>query len=329
MENMLITSGYDFEGYIITDYLGLCSGEAALGTGFLSSFGANLADLLGTNSSLYEEKLTDARDIALQNLISHAQSFGADGIIAVQIEYAVFSSDIMGVIANGTAVKLHKKNFTDVSVEIKETMFDCPLTPCKFLLSSFDSECYAQLVTSDASDNNVSVIKGNIVFTTVLEEEYKVNDIIFYDFSTENSNSSFYDLHPQTLVNKRSALTPLSIPINIIPLLKCASFKITKYIGVTKISNNLHEDNISTVSQNSTPKPERIDNSVLDEYLSYIKCLGSASEIYNYTIDFNSTHSGFMPEKLLSYIKSLASNERIYGNMAKDCLHEILSYYQK
>ena len=129
MENMLITSGYDFEGYIITDYLGLCSGEAALGTGFLSSFGANLADFLGTNSSLYEDKLTDARDIALKNLVSHAQSFGADGIIAVQIEYAVFSSDIMGVIANGTAVKLHKKNFTDVSVEIKESMFDCPLTP--------------------------------------------------------------------------------------------------------------------------------------------------------------------------------------------------------
>ena len=94
MENMLITSGYDFEGYIITDYLGLCSGEAALGTGFLSSFGANLADFLGTNSSLYEDKLTDARDIALKNLVSHAQSFGADGIIAVQIEYAVFSSDI-------------------------------------------------------------------------------------------------------------------------------------------------------------------------------------------------------------------------------------------
>ena len=57
MKNMLITSGYNFEGYEITDYLGLCSGEAALGTGFLSSLGAGIADFLGTNSTLYEEKL--------------------------------------------------------------------------------------------------------------------------------------------------------------------------------------------------------------------------------------------------------------------------------
>ena len=40
---MLITSGYNFEGYRITDYLGFCSGEAALGTGFLSSLGAGFS----------------------------------------------------------------------------------------------------------------------------------------------------------------------------------------------------------------------------------------------------------------------------------------------
>ena len=37
---MLLTSGYNFEGYVIKEYLGFCSGEYALGTGFLSSFGA-------------------------------------------------------------------------------------------------------------------------------------------------------------------------------------------------------------------------------------------------------------------------------------------------
>ena len=54
MNNIQITSGYNFEGYNIPESLGLCSGEAALGTGFLSSLGAGLADILGTNSTLYE-----------------------------------------------------------------------------------------------------------------------------------------------------------------------------------------------------------------------------------------------------------------------------------
>lgn len=44
---MLITSGCGFDGYRITKYLDFCSGECALGTGFLNSFGANLADFLG------------------------------------------------------------------------------------------------------------------------------------------------------------------------------------------------------------------------------------------------------------------------------------------
>ena len=44
---ILLTSGYNFEGYRIKKYLGFCSGECALGTGFLSSLGAGIADILG------------------------------------------------------------------------------------------------------------------------------------------------------------------------------------------------------------------------------------------------------------------------------------------
>ena len=40
---ILLTSGYNFEGYRIKKYLGFCSGECALGTGFLSSLGAEIA----------------------------------------------------------------------------------------------------------------------------------------------------------------------------------------------------------------------------------------------------------------------------------------------
>ena len=73
MKNIQITSGYNFEGYNITEYLGLCSGEAALGTGFLSSLGAGIADILGTNSTMYEEKLNNARNMALENIIHQAK----------------------------------------------------------------------------------------------------------------------------------------------------------------------------------------------------------------------------------------------------------------
>ena len=61
-KKMLMTSGYNFEGYTITEYLGVFSGECALGTGFLSSLGAGISDFLGTNSKMYSNKLKEAKE---------------------------------------------------------------------------------------------------------------------------------------------------------------------------------------------------------------------------------------------------------------------------
>lgn len=63
---MLITSGYNIEGYQIDEYLEYVSGESALGTAFLSSLGASIADILGTNSEMYSDKLIHAKEAAIK-----------------------------------------------------------------------------------------------------------------------------------------------------------------------------------------------------------------------------------------------------------------------
>ena len=94
---MKLTSGFNFENYEITDYLGFCSGEYALNTKFLSDF-----NLL----SSYSEKLEAAQKNALDLLISNAKQMGANAIIGLDIDYTTDDHDIMGVIANGTAVTI-------------------------------------------------------------------------------------------------------------------------------------------------------------------------------------------------------------------------------
>ena len=44
---MLITSGYNFQGYDIVSYLGHESVQVVLGTGFFSSFDASISDFCG------------------------------------------------------------------------------------------------------------------------------------------------------------------------------------------------------------------------------------------------------------------------------------------
>ena len=84
---MKLTSGFNFENYEITDYLGFCSGEYALNTKFLSDF-----NLL----SSYSEKLEAAQKNALDLLISNAKQMGANAIIGLDIDYTTDDHDIMG-----------------------------------------------------------------------------------------------------------------------------------------------------------------------------------------------------------------------------------------
>lgn len=318
MEDLLITSGYNFEGYKITAYLGLCSGEAALGTGFLSSLGASLADFLGTNSSMYEEKLNAARNIALDNLIEHARSCGANAIIAVQIEYTAFSADIMGVTANGTAVRIEEKNESSkTDIDIINFNPHIPVRPAKFSLFGSGTEHYLQVYLADISDNHISALKGDLTIVTVFDEKYEFKDMYFYDFKQVDNF-------------KISALTPVAFPSELTHVIKHASFSINKLIEDGKIIDNIAADINSEAGSND----EQVLNSnaamlLQHEYISYAKSLSSANEIYNYTLEFNTRHDEFVPSDLAKSIKTLAANERLYGNLSKDCIQAIVSYYKE
>ena len=83
MNNILLTSGYNFEGYSISEYLGVYSGECALGTGFLSTLGASLADFLGSNSTMYSDKLKTAKPYAMEQLMTRVENAGGNPLLAL------------------------------------------------------------------------------------------------------------------------------------------------------------------------------------------------------------------------------------------------------
>lgn len=105
----MLTTGYDFHGYTITKYLGIVSGEVVLGTGFLSEFSASFSDLLGEQSKAFAGKLESAKNAALMRLIQHSAEKGGNAIIGVGFDYITFTSNMIGVVANGTSVTIEKK----------------------------------------------------------------------------------------------------------------------------------------------------------------------------------------------------------------------------
>ncbi len=104
----MLTSGYNFEGYKITSYNGIVSGEVVLGTGFLSEFSASINDFFGSMSEEFGMKMKQAKDIATSKMIDSSIVNGGNAIIGVDFDYTTFGNNMIAVSANGTSVVIEK-----------------------------------------------------------------------------------------------------------------------------------------------------------------------------------------------------------------------------
>lgn len=315
---LMITSGFSFENYVITEYLGFCSGECVLGTGFLSSLGASLADMLGSTSTLYEGKLESAKRNALDELYSKAKSLGANAIIGIDVDYTTFSSDIMGVIANGTAVKIKPvDNEICISSQISVDNYnpDLSFRASTLLLSSLNGKHSFSLTLSGNFEGTISAINTDIILFSIFDEKFTLSDISFLNFEKAPYLSSI-----------TSSPTTCQLPQKILPLIKSSHVILKKYI---------FNDTLYTVTNNnllwSEKKKLDITNSIshglnIDEYMSYITSLSSAGEIMTYTQDINEKYNFISPE-LMKIISSHSSLERMYGNAKDSCIEKIKEYF--
>ena len=106
--NYLVTTTPSLEGYKIEQYLGIVADQCVLGTGYFSGLDASIADLTGSESSAYSEKLDIARQAAQIRAVKKAIKLGGNAIVGANLELAVFPNAMIGIIFKGTAVKVTK-----------------------------------------------------------------------------------------------------------------------------------------------------------------------------------------------------------------------------
>lgn len=84
---MLISSTNTIEGKVVTDYLGLVTGESLLGSNVYKDLFSGVRDVVGGRTSAYEEEINIAREMALNSMIEKAKDLGANAIIGMKISY--------------------------------------------------------------------------------------------------------------------------------------------------------------------------------------------------------------------------------------------------
>jgi uncharacterized protein YbjQ (UPF0145 family)/ribosomal protein L40E len=113
LETLLVTTTPTVQGRTVSQYLGVVSSVVVLGTGFGSELSASIADLLGTRASAFQEKLTRARKIVVQEMKEQALQRDGDGIVGLNIDYMTLTSNLLMVSGNGTVVKFSTQEGND------------------------------------------------------------------------------------------------------------------------------------------------------------------------------------------------------------------------
>lgn len=103
---MIVTTTPSIEGKAITGYLGIVTGEAIMGANVVRDIFASITDIVGGRSAAYEQKLSDARRIAMREMEDEARRLGADAVVGVDLDYEVIRDGMLMVSASGTAVRL-------------------------------------------------------------------------------------------------------------------------------------------------------------------------------------------------------------------------------
>ncbi len=104
--DIVATTTPGLEGRRIKRYIDVESVEVVFGTSPLTELTAGVEDFLGRNSTEFETKLQTAKRSALARLKYRALCLGGNAVVGVDLDYTEFSSNRVGVVANGTVVEV-------------------------------------------------------------------------------------------------------------------------------------------------------------------------------------------------------------------------------
>jgi uncharacterized protein YbjQ (UPF0145 family) len=103
---MLVVSTETIPGREVSETLGIARGSTVRARNIGRDIFAGLKNIVGGEISEYTKLLADAREQAIERMISDAERLGADAIVNVRFMTSAVMTGASEMLAYGTAVKL-------------------------------------------------------------------------------------------------------------------------------------------------------------------------------------------------------------------------------
>jgi uncharacterized protein YbjQ (UPF0145 family) len=103
---MIVTTTFSVPGREVAVILGVARGNAVRARHIGSDIVASLKNLVGGEIQEYTKLMAESREQALDRMIAHAESLGADAVVGMRLGTSMIMTHAAEIVAYGTAVKL-------------------------------------------------------------------------------------------------------------------------------------------------------------------------------------------------------------------------------
>ena len=104
IDSRFTTTAFQFDGYRITQTLGVVRGITVRSRSVIGTVGAKFQTIFGGNITMFTRLCEAAREEAFDILLVHAEELGANAIIGVRYDAGELMPGVTEVLCYGTAV---------------------------------------------------------------------------------------------------------------------------------------------------------------------------------------------------------------------------------
>ena len=104
MDPRFTTTAFTFDGYRVTQTLGVVRGITVRSRSVFGTFGAKVQTVFGGNITMFTRLCENAREEAFNIMLAHAEEVGANGVIGIRYDAGELMAGVTEVLCYGTAV---------------------------------------------------------------------------------------------------------------------------------------------------------------------------------------------------------------------------------
>ncbi len=314
------------------------------------------------NSKAFQNKLYEARSIALDDLEETAKSYGANAIIGVDMSYTTFTENVIGVIANGTAVRIEAITNYNLShaeaggmiksIPVISYYQNLPIRPFLCTLNSVTKEIKISIYRFH--EENLHAINVDVEANTIFGSTYHFPDINFVDLHADrdvidteenelniNSNQlkvieSMIIKINQYIIDGKTYSANESYQISDIPIQQLLTYRQTygndvvgdfhddpsHWICMCGYINGTQLEKCAMCNRNK----DKYKRMTIGELMPKLIELQSSQEILAHLKDIEQNSDDHFPDAIMNEVEKIVKMEKLYGDMKDSLIHALKKY---